>query len=316
VHHGSIRMAAKALCLSEEGLRSRLLALEERLGVSLYEKERGRRLEVRLTPAGQAFLDKAVRLIQEAQELTEFFKPGQAPGNIKLLVSETLPCSLSSAVVQNFHVMFPDVMVNVRSCPEQQVIPGLRADTGSTVGICAPEKFSTDLVCQTWFAMDWRLVVPSGSPLSHRASVTLSELADTPLIAFEPDTTEQRYVLEAFQNCGVTPRIIVNVTSFQMAIRMVEAGMGATIVPVLPSGILMSDMAVDQVRIGDPIRPIENQVVIRHASQNDVAVRAFMNFVSRSRLFKRVEGEGAMSPVESDPLPGPQSPAGFRMDSS
>ena len=35
---GSLRGAAEALFITEQGLRSRLLALEERLGVELYRK--------------------------------------------------------------------------------------------------------------------------------------------------------------------------------------------------------------------------------------------------------------------------------------
>ena len=38
---GSLRAAAARLVISEQGLRNRLLALEQRLGVQLYRKSRG-----------------------------------------------------------------------------------------------------------------------------------------------------------------------------------------------------------------------------------------------------------------------------------
>src|SRR5512141_603607 len=76
VRTGSIRMAAQSLHLSEEGVRSRLLTLEERLGVALYEKERGRRAEVRLTHAGRVFTGKAEQFLEEAHALTHLFEPG------------------------------------------------------------------------------------------------------------------------------------------------------------------------------------------------------------------------------------------------
>jgi DNA-binding transcriptional LysR family regulator len=298
---GSIRAAAGELCLSEEGLRSRLLALEGRLGVSLYEKERGRRKLVQLTPSGQAFFDKAVRLIEEAQALGECVEPEAPPRKLKLLVIATIPCSLSAVVVHDFHVMFPDVQVDVCSCPEQHVLSSLRADTGATVGIC---ELPDDPVRHPWFALGWCLLASPGSPLARRASVTLGELAAEPLITFEPGITTQQHVLEAFRRCGLVPRIAVTVTSFRLAVRMVEAGMGAAIVPAPPSGRLMPDTAVCQVAISDPIRPVEIHVVTRPASQNDFAVRAFMNFVSRSRLFGSV-GSGEATPAVESTAPAP-----------
>jgi DNA-binding transcriptional LysR family regulator len=297
---GSIRAAAGELCLSEEGLRSRLLALEERLGVSLYEKERGRRKLVQLTPSGRAFFDKAARLIEEAQALGECVAPEAPSRKLKLLVSATIPGSLSAVVVHDFHVMFPDVLVHVCSCSEQHVLPSLRADTGATVGIC---ELPDDPVRHPWFALGWCLLVSPGGPLAHRHSMTLGELAAEPLITFEPGTTAQQHVLEAFRRCGLVPRIAVTVTSFRLAVRMVEAGMGVAIVPAPPSGRLMPDTAVCQVAISDPIRPVEIHVVTQPASQKDFAVHAFMNFVSRSRLF------GSMGGRETAPAAEPSAPA-------
>ena len=40
---GSLRQAAAVLHITEQGVRNRLLALEERLGVELYRKSRGPR---------------------------------------------------------------------------------------------------------------------------------------------------------------------------------------------------------------------------------------------------------------------------------
>ena len=42
---GSLRRAAEVLVITEQGVRNRLLALEQRLGVELYRKRRGLRRE-------------------------------------------------------------------------------------------------------------------------------------------------------------------------------------------------------------------------------------------------------------------------------
>lgn len=67
--HGTLREAARQLYLSIEGLRARLLALQERVGEPLYISTRGRTGALRLTPAGErvlrlapAFLDAAAQM--------------------------------------------------------------------------------------------------------------------------------------------------------------------------------------------------------------------------------------------------------------
>src|SRR5262245_61798284 len=70
---GSLRKAAQALWISEQGLRNRLVALEKRLGVDLYRKSRGPRRRTPLTQQGQRFLPHALSFLERARELTDLF---------------------------------------------------------------------------------------------------------------------------------------------------------------------------------------------------------------------------------------------------
>ncbi|GEM_PF-674953 len=310
---GSIRTAARTLCLSEEGLRSRLLALEERLGVSLYEKERGRRHGVKLTPAGLAFLDKATRLLEEARELAGSFKPEQASSTIRLLISETLPPGLSCILARDFHAQYPEIAMSVAACSQRQLMSGLQTGAGPEVGICAPGEFPEGLVYRPWLSLDWSLLAPRGGRLAQQPQVAFEELVAEPLIAFEADTTEQRHVLEAFRRRNLVPRIGVTVTSFQMAIRMVETGMGVALLPLPPAGVHVSDEAIARVPTGDAIRPVQTYIVTRAASQNAGAVHAFLDFVSRHPLSvsaaagaeanPSVHAGGSSHPDSSEPIP-------------
>src|SRR5262244_2062397 len=87
---GSLQLAAQSLHLSSEGLRGRILALEDALGTNLYEKSRGRRGAVELTASGRRFLQKAVRFLDQAHELTRLFEPRAAGKEIQLLSSHHL----------------------------------------------------------------------------------------------------------------------------------------------------------------------------------------------------------------------------------
>src|ERR1700740_3052454 len=76
---GSLRRAADALCITEQGVRNRLLALERHLKVELYRKRRGLRRATQLTQHGQEFLPHAVAFLDRARGLCGLFAGGGGP---------------------------------------------------------------------------------------------------------------------------------------------------------------------------------------------------------------------------------------------
>ncbi|MGH9642226.1 MAG: LysR substrate-binding domain-containing protein [Terriglobales bacterium] len=276
---GSLRAASVKLCLSEEGLRSRILVLEERLGAALYEKERGRRGDVRLTHAGHAFLDKAIRFLEEARALTEPIESVQSAGGIKIAVSQHPTLYMLVDIVRNFRAQFPDISVRISTHTEQEVVSALRTDTGFAMGICATEEFPADLACHHWFSMGWRLITPLDNPFQSQSSVTLAELVNEPLIVFQSDSRGRQHVLEAFHQHGLAPKIVAEVPCAQVAARLVEAGLGIAIVPSLASHALVANTKVSQFLINDSISKIENVILTRPASRNDSTVQTFLDYL-------------------------------------
>src|SRR3954464_4852275 len=86
--HGSLRKAAETLFITEQGVRNRLLTLEEHLGVELYRKQRGRRRTTPLTPHGKKFLPHALAFLQQAERLSTLFQTTSAPREIHVVASQ------------------------------------------------------------------------------------------------------------------------------------------------------------------------------------------------------------------------------------
>lgn len=66
---GTLREASRQLHLSIEGLRARLLALQERIGEPLYVSTRGRSGALTLTPAGERVLRMAPMFLDAAAQM-------------------------------------------------------------------------------------------------------------------------------------------------------------------------------------------------------------------------------------------------------
>src|SRR5438067_7083573 len=79
---GSLRAAADALHLTEQGVRNRLVALEARLGVTLYHKQRGPRRRSPLTAQGEVFLPQALAFLDRARQLAALFTEPTGPSEV------------------------------------------------------------------------------------------------------------------------------------------------------------------------------------------------------------------------------------------
>jgi DNA-binding transcriptional LysR family regulator len=60
---------------------------------------------------------------------------------------------------------------------------------------------------------------------------------------------------------------------------MVEAGLGVSIVPLMPSGVVTRGHRVGRRGLGDRIRPIHSGVLTRRGERLSAASQAFLDFL-------------------------------------
>jgi DNA-binding transcriptional LysR family regulator len=277
---GSLRAAAEALFITEQGVRNRLLALEERLGVELYRKSRGLRRVTPLTPQGKLLLPKAMSLLAQAQELVELFASEPRVREVHVVASQYLIAYALIDVVARFHEAHPEIRVRLGARTEQEIEQALREDPDVAVGVAAPYEASPDLIYSHLFSMSWSLIVPPRHPILRIERPKLAELADLPLILYERGSTGRQHVVDAFARLGISPRVEMEVTTTNLIVRMVEAGLGAGIVPLMPSGAVTRGHRVGIRALGDQIRPIDSGVLTRKGEQLADAPRKFVEFIA------------------------------------
>src|SRR5687767_3402029 len=172
---GSLRAAADVLYLSEQGVRSRLIALESRLGVELYRKRRGIRRSAPLTQEGRRFLPHAIAFLESAGELTELFRESAEPREVRVVASQYLIAYALIDVVRRFHAAEPTIRIRLSARTEQEIQEAVRQDPRVTLGVAAPYEVSTDLEYRHWFSMDWSLIAPRRHPLLTRRRLPQTE---------------------------------------------------------------------------------------------------------------------------------------------
>jgi DNA-binding transcriptional LysR family regulator len=276
---GSLRAAAAELHVTEQGLRSRLIALEARLSVQLYHKQRGVRRGAVLTEQGRRFLPHATAFLEHARDLGELFDTAASPKQVHVAASQYLTYYVLIDAVKRFHAAEPTVRIRLSTQTERQVEATLMNDPAVTIGISAPFEPATELAYAHLFSMVWSVIAPMKHPLLKRRRLRLEHLADQPLIAFERGSTGRQHVLDAFHGRGLSPRIEMEATSTQVIVAMVEAGLGVSIVPLLPNGAVTKGRRVGARGLGAQIRPIQSGVLTRRGEPLSDAAQRFVRFV-------------------------------------
>jgi DNA-binding transcriptional LysR family regulator len=276
--HGSLRAAAGVLHLSEQGVRNRLVALEARLGVELYRKQRGIRRSALLTEEGRRLLPHAVAFLERAGELTELFGESAEPREVHVVASQYLIAYALIDVVRRFHAAEPTIRVRLSARTEQEIDDAVRGDPQITLGVAAPYEVSTELGYRHWFSMDWSVIAPKNHAVLKKERLRLADLADEPLILYERGSTGRAHVLDAFRKQNLAPRVEMEATNTDLVVRMVEAGLGISIVPLHPSGAVTRGRRVGIRPLGKQVRPIDSGILIRKGERLSAAAIRFVEF--------------------------------------
>lgn len=278
-HTGSLRKAAEGLLITEQGVRNRLLALESRLGAELYRKSRGVRRASPLTPQGQQFLPHAVAFLERANELHDLFAEGTRPQEIHVAATQYLILYVLIDAVRRFHAAYPHIHVRLSNHTEREVEEVLLQNPAVSLGLAAPYEPASELEYVHLFSMGWSLITPPRHPLAKKKSLTLADLSDHPLILFERGSTGRQHVVDAFHEAGRLPDVAFETTNTEIIVRMVEAGLGVSVVPLLPNGAVTRGRNVAVRPLGDRIRPIRSGILRRRGERPSAAGETFVGFL-------------------------------------
>lgn len=273
---GSLRTAAAALHLTEQGVRNRLVALESRLGAELYHKQRGPRRRSPLSRQGEQFLPHAVAFLDRARRLADLFTGGDGPSEVRVAATQYLTLYVMLDAIRAFHRAYPSIRVRLSTRTERDIEDALLRDPELSFGVAAPYEAGSDLDYRHLFSLDWGLIAPPGHPLLRKRGLTLADLVGQPLIVFEQGSTGRQHVLDAFRGLGLTPRVDMEATTTGVVVKMVEAGLGVSLVPLMPNGAVTRGVKVGARWLRGQIRPIHSGILTRRGETPPPAAEAFI----------------------------------------
>jgi DNA-binding transcriptional LysR family regulator len=293
---GQIRSTAGVLGITEQGVRNRLLALEAQLGVELYRKSRGPRRAAGLSDGGRRFLPHALAFLERARELCRAVNLEVGGQEIHVAASQYLTRYVLIDILRDFRKLSRDAHVRVSTMNEREIEEAVLGDPDVAFGLAAPYETSSELVYHHLFSMGWSLVCPRAHPLTERPRVRLDALEREPLILYERGSTGRQHVLDAFHARRLAPRVALETTSTETIVSMVESGLGVSIVPLLPTGVITKGRRVEVRPIADLIQPIHSGILMRRG-ETPARVTAHLIRFTQQR-FAQATDAGAELPGE------------------
>lgn len=135
---GSFSLAAEALYLTQPAISQRVRNLEETVGVQLFVRAPGR--SVRLTPAGQVFVDNARRLLEGLSELTSALDafPREPRESLTIACGSAMSRYLLPRYLSVFAHRYPRIGVRIEQADPRSILGEVargRFDLGIGAGL-------------------------------------------------------------------------------------------------------------------------------------------------------------------------------------
>jgi DNA-binding transcriptional LysR family regulator len=225
--NGSIRRAAAELNVASSAINRQIIALEEELGVPLFERLPRRLL---LTAAGEVVVEH-VRETLKAYRRTEMkldALKGLVRGRITIAVTPGLAEGPLPGVVSDFVKGHPGIHITLRGMPVDRIAPtviGGDADLGLGYYLLPNAGLQALLRFETRFGA----VLSAKHPLASRRKLRLADLQDYPAVLFEPGTRLRNIIDLAYERIALTAMPMVETNSIQALKRLVADGARVTL---------------------------------------------------------------------------------------
>src|SRR5579872_1447893 len=240
--------AAKRLHLSQPPLSQQIRKLEEIVGHALFLRTSR---AVKLTSAGEAFVERARRTLRGVEEdLEEARSIGRGEvGYLRVgFIGSGMLTSLPG-MLGRYRRQYPRVNLQLREAHTSFVIQAV-LDGALDVGLLRDSGPVEGIEVETLFSERFVAVLPRKHPLAKYKTLTGAELRDEPFVLF-PAIAGRRAYEKTVSICeahGFRPQVVQEAPQWLTVLRLVGAGLGVTIAPACVQRIATPEVCCKSLR--------------------------------------------------------------------
>jgi len=235
----SFTKAAMSLNYVQSNVTAQIHALEEELGVALFDRLGGK--QVVLTDAGRHLLSYAERLLDLAEEAQTTIRVGGEPqGTLKIGATPTLCIYRLPRLLRTFRTRYPHVHLIFHPSPSSHLRDLVRTgnidvafvfEEADREGGPGDEPLAREPV--------WVLAAP-GHPLVGREAIAPPDLAEMDVLLTEAGCCYRGLFERILSRASVYPATTLEFSSIEAVKQCVMAGLGLTVLPAVTVAVELS----------------------------------------------------------------------------
>jgi len=286
---GSFHLAAERLNLSQSAVTRRIRKLELALDTILFDRTTR---AVKPTLAAKRLQARAEAILDDARETSRAMRDDsiafahQRGAVITIATIPTVVGQLLTPALAAFKAAGHGARVRLLDHAVNDVAEAV-AEGEADFGLCSIPMLEPTTRFDPLFDDPIVLALPPRHPLAQRDSVTWSDLADTPLIFPARGTGNRLLIDEALARARLPFSWTYEVGRTSTAIEMVQAGLGAALVP--QAAVLATDVAFRRLAQPDILRPIG---ILSRIGQSDTAAVLALKDTLRAQASQLGIGSG------------------------
>jgi len=263
--HGAVSKAAEKVFVAQSALSYQLAQLEAELGVPLFLRTRR---GVELTDPGRAFLAHAVAILRQVEDARASVRSADdAPaGKVVFGIPHSISQALALPLLQSVRQRLPQVELELTEELTGNLTRQLRSGL-LNLAVLFDDGHAAEFQQQALVTERLSLIgPPSQGGKSPPASITLRKALAQPLI-LPAAPHGVRPIIEgmARQRGYAAPRVVADISSISILRTALLAGMGQTLLPVMP---LRADVEAGRLRAVPVVAPSLTRHVVLCASRH------------------------------------------------
>ncbi|TCM04547.1 LysR substrate-binding domain-containing protein [Sphingomonas sp. PP-CC-3G-468] len=259
--------AAQRLNMTQSPLSRQIQLLERILDVMLLERTSR---QVRLTPAGSAFLIEARRILRLAESAALSARRvarGDA-GRVVIGFTAVSGYDLMPRIVAQAIARLPNIALELREMVTSEQVDALVTGLIDVAFVRPPiDRHEFESVCVLREPLIAAL--PAGDPRQARGVLVPADFDGLPLIMYARQGAGyfHEMLLKLFADAGAEPDYVQHVTQIHSMLGLVRAGLAAAIVPQAATSLHMTDVQFRTIQT-EPENPVELVMAWRRDNTN------------------------------------------------
>jgi DNA-binding transcriptional LysR family regulator len=223
VENGGITKAANSLNRVPSSVTTRILQLEDSLGIKLFLRE-GKRLLI--TSEGRTLYEYALRILQLVREAEHQLKNTELAGLLRLGAMESTAAARLATPLARLYKNYPRIEVELITGSSRSLYEELLSNR-LDVALIADAYYDQRFDYLEIFTEELLIIAPEG----HRNIQSPIDIQKKVALTFKKGCAYRKRLLDWFKASGSEPERVAELSSYYAILGGISAGMGIGIIP-------------------------------------------------------------------------------------